>query len=48
MSINLYDISVESYKQSLNAVSGVLDKSRAFCEENGIDPDTLLEKRFGR
>ncbi|MEM7280950.1 MAG: DUF1993 domain-containing protein [Pseudomonadota bacterium] len=46
MSINLYDISAESYKQVLGAVSNVLDKSKTFCEENGIDPNSLLEKRF--
>ena len=37
MPVSLYDVSVASYLQGLNAVAGVLEKGRGHCEENGID-----------
>lgn len=46
MSISLYEISVESSKQSLGAVCKVLEKGHAFLTEKGIDPDSMLEKRL--
>lgn len=46
MTISLYDVSVGSYLQTLDAIAGVLDKGLAHCREKGIDPETIVETRF--
>lgn len=46
MSIGLYDISVASYLQTLGGVAGFLGKGRKHCEENGSDPNDLVEVRL--
>lgn len=46
MGITLYDISVESYKQTLGAVSRTLDVGLEFMNESGTDPDTVLTARL--
>lgn len=46
MSTSLYDISIGTYTQILEAVSGVLDKGRTHCESNGIDLNDLVETRI--
>jgi hypothetical protein len=43
MTIALYDASALSYLQTLGAVSGFLEKGLAFCQENNIDPETVVE-----
>jgi hypothetical protein len=43
MTISLYDISVRGFLQTLDAVSGYLDKGLAHCREHGIDPETIVE-----
>ena len=45
MTISLYDLSVPNYLQQLAAISGVLKKGAAFCEEKGIDPNELVGAR---
>ncbi|MDB5990605.1 MAG: hypothetical protein JWQ10_2008 [Herbaspirillum sp.] len=45
MTIALYDASALSYLQTLGAVSGFLEKGLAFCQENNIDPETVVETR---
>jgi hypothetical protein len=46
MSISLYDCSVASFLQVLGAVSGFLDKGLAYCRDNGIDPESVVETRI--
>lgn len=46
MPISFYDASIASYLQTLHAVSGFLDKGLAYCSENGIDPNELIEARI--
>ena len=46
MAISLYDLSVTSYLQTLNAVSGFLAKGLAWAQEGGHDLDVLVETRL--
>jgi uncharacterized protein len=46
MSISLYDASVPAFIRSLTALSGILEKGRAFADEKGIPHETLLEARL--
>jgi len=46
MSISLYDATVTNYLQVLKSTSAVLDKSKSFCKENGIDLSTIVETRL--
>ena len=46
MSISLYDASVVSFLQVLGGVTGFLEKSKAHLEDNGVDPDSVLEIRL--
>jgi hypothetical protein len=45
MAIPLYDLSVMTYVQMLGAVNGFLEKGRAYCSENKIDLDEIVESR---
>ncbi len=47
MPISLYDATVPSYLQILNAVLGLIDKAEAFCVEKGIAEQALLAEHFG-
>lgn len=46
MAISLYDVSVRSFLQTLTAVSGVLDRGLAHCQDNGVDPESIVETRL--
>src|SRR5215469_12811663 len=46
MAISLYDATVRSFLQVLGAASGVLDKGRAHFEANGVDPDSVVDRRI--
>lgn len=46
MAISLYDASVLSYLQVLDATQGVLQKGREWAEANGTDPEDLVEARL--
>lgn len=46
MAISLYDATIPSYLQVLNAVSGYLEKGAAFCAEKNIDLNTIVESRI--
>src|SRR6185312_10388831 len=46
MAISLYDASVLSYLQILDAAKGFLQKGRAWAEANGVDPEELVEARL--
>ena len=46
MQISLYDASVSSYLQTLDAVAGFLDQGLQFCRESGIAPMEMIETRL--
>ena len=46
MAISLYDVSVTSFLQTLGAVSGILDRGLAHCQDNNIDPAELVDTRL--
>jgi len=46
MAISLYDVTVTSFLQVLSAVNAYLEKGRAHCEANGIDPASVVETRI--
>jgi hypothetical protein len=43
MTISLYDASVGSYLQILDAAQGVLKKGLDWCRDKGVDPDEVVE-----
>ncbi|MDB5396590.1 MAG: hypothetical protein JWM91_4096 [Rhodospirillales bacterium] len=46
MAISLYEISVRSFLQTLDAVSGFLEKGLLYCRDNNIDPGEIVESRL--
>jgi hypothetical protein len=46
MAISLYDASVLSYLQILDAAKGFLQKGLDWCKENGVDPEEVVEARL--
>jgi hypothetical protein len=46
MAISIYEGSVASYLQTLNAVSGFLDRGRSHFRDNNIDPEEIVETRL--
>jgi len=46
MATSLYDMSVASYQQTLNALSGVLDKSLAHFTANNVNLHDVVETRL--
>jgi hypothetical protein len=46
MGVPLYDLTVGSYLQTLGAVSGFLDRGLAHCQDNNIDPESIVETRL--
>lgn len=46
MAISLYDISVQSYLQSVGAVASILEKGKAHCDAEGIDLDEIVQTRL--
>ena len=46
MAISLYDVSVTSFLQTLGGVSGFLERGLAHCQDNGIDPEEIVETRL--
>lgn len=46
MATSLYDISIRTYVQILDSVSGFLDKGRTYCETNGINLREIVETRI--
>ena len=46
MAISLYDVSVTSFLQVLGGVSGFLERGLAHCQDNGIDPEEIVETRL--
>jgi len=46
MAISLYDVSVTSFLQVLGGVSGFLERGLAHCQDNNIDPESIVETRL--
>ena len=46
MSISLYDLSVPTFLQTVNALAGVLDRAAEHCAKAGHDPDDFVEVRL--
>lgn len=46
MAISLYDLSVASFLQTLGGVAGFLDRGLAHCQDNGIDPNEIVQSRM--
>jgi hypothetical protein len=46
MAISLYDVSVTSFLQVLGGVSGFLERGLAHCQDNGVDPESIVETRL--
>ena len=46
MSISLYDLSVPTFLQTVNALAGVLDRADEHSAKTGHDPDDFVEVRL--
>ena len=46
MAIALYDLSVPTYLQTLDGVTGFLEKGLAYCREHKIDPGEIVATRL--
>jgi hypothetical protein len=46
MATSLYDLSVPTFLQTVNAVAGFLDRAAGHCAETGADPDNLVHARL--
>ena len=46
MTISLYDVTVPSFRQTLGAMTGLLEKAEAFCSEKGMAPADIIQARL--
>ena len=46
MTFSLYDATIPSYRQILGSITALVDKAEAFCAEQGIAPEDILETRL--
>ncbi|BAK67418.1 conserved hypothetical protein [Sphingobium sp. SYK-6] len=46
MAFTLYAATIPSYLQILNSISNLIGKAEAFCGEQGIEPETLIQARL--
>ena len=46
MAFTLYAATIPSYLQILDSVSRLIGKAEAFCSEQGIEPDALIQARL--
>lgn len=46
MAVQLYDLTVGSFLQTLGAVNGFLERGAAHCRDNNIDPEEIVETRL--
>ncbi len=42
MAVSLYELTVETYEQTLGGVAGFLDRGLAHCQDQGVDPAELV------
>lgn len=47
MPLSLYDATIPTYLQILEASLGLIDKAQAFCAEGGMTEEALLAEHFG-
>src|SRR5580658_3714372 len=48
MAFSLYAATIPSYRQILEAVSGLIDKAETFCADKGIAPSALIQARLAQ
>lgn len=46
MAVDLYDLTVASYLQTLGGVAGFMERGLAHCRDNNIDPEEIVETRL--
>ncbi|MBB3860202.1 hypothetical protein GGQ88_001463 [Novosphingobium hassiacum] len=46
MAFTLYAATIPSYLQILNSISRLIGKAEAFCSENGLEPEVLIQARL--
>lgn len=46
MTLSLYAATIPSYVQILSAVSGLINKAEAFCNEKSVAPDDIIQARL--
>jgi hypothetical protein len=46
MAISLYDCTVASFLQTLGGVAHFLERGLAHCQDNGVDPESIVETRI--
>ena len=46
MAVDLYDLTVASYLQTLGGVTGFLERGLAHCRDNNLDPEEIVETRL--
>ncbi len=46
MALSLFAATVPAYKQTLGAVSGLLDKAQAHCAQHSVAPEELIQARL--
>ena len=46
MAVSLYELTVETYEQTLGGVAGFLDRGLAHCQDQGVDPAELVATRL--
>ena len=44
--LSLYEATIPSFKQTIGVMRGLLTKGRTFCQEKGLDLETLAETRL--
>ncbi|MFD1192281.1 DUF1993 domain-containing protein [Phenylobacterium conjunctum] len=46
MAISLYDVSVTNFLQTVTGVAGFLDRGLSHCQDNNIDPESIVDTRL--
>jgi hypothetical protein len=46
MAFSLYAATIPSYRQILGAVAGLVSKAEAFCTQNGMKPEDIIQARL--
>ena len=46
MAFTLYAATIPSYLQILGSVSRLIGKAESFCNENGLEPEALIQADF--
>lgn len=46
MTVSLYDLSVQTFLQSVRAIGGFLDRAAAYCDETAGNPDDFVSERL--